>query len=134
MHYKTLGNTGLQVSTLCFGTMTFGDGRGFFKVIGSVGQVGADELVKASIEGGINFFDTADVYTEGVVGVVAIDAGLHQTANDLAEMDFPRRRQRGTFFRHVHLIVVHDFSLYKLKSFHGNALESTGLNDVLKHG
>src|SRR5271169_5740053 len=65
MHYKTLGNTGLQVSTLCFGTMTFGDGRGFFKVIGAVGQAGADELVKASIEGGINFFDTADVYTEG---------------------------------------------------------------------
>src|SRR6202167_6275710 len=65
MHYKTLGNTGLQVSTLCFGTMTFGDGRGFFKVIGAVGQEAADELVKASIEGGINFFDTADVYTEG---------------------------------------------------------------------
>src|SRR5579862_4722601 len=65
MHYKTLGNTGLQVSTLCFGTMTFGDGRGFFKAIGAVGQEGADELVKACIEGGINFFDTADVYTEG---------------------------------------------------------------------
>jgi aryl-alcohol dehydrogenase-like predicted oxidoreductase len=45
--------------------MTFGDGRGFFKVIGAVGQAGADELVKASVEGGINFFDTADVYTEG---------------------------------------------------------------------
>src|SRR6267142_4134310 len=65
MHYKTLGNTGLQVSMLCFGTMTFGDGRGFFQVIGAVGQEGADELVKASIEGGINFFDTADVYSEG---------------------------------------------------------------------
>lgn len=65
MRYKTLGNTGLQVSTLCFGTMTFGDGRGMFKAIGAVGQEAADELVKASIEGGINFFDTADVYTEG---------------------------------------------------------------------
>src|SRR5579862_4995972 len=65
MHYKTLGNTGLQVSTLCFGTMTFGDGRGMFKAIGAVGQEGADALVKASVEGGINFFDTADVYTEG---------------------------------------------------------------------
>src|SRR6202044_1730814 len=65
MHYKTLGNTGLQVSTLCFGTMTFGDGRGMFKAIGAVGQEGADQLVKASVEGGINFFDTADVYTEG---------------------------------------------------------------------
>jgi aryl-alcohol dehydrogenase-like predicted oxidoreductase len=65
MHYKTLGNTGIQVSTLCFGTMTFGDGRGMFKAIGAVGQEAADELVKASIESGINFFDTADVYTEG---------------------------------------------------------------------
>jgi aryl-alcohol dehydrogenase-like predicted oxidoreductase len=63
--YATLGNTGLLVSKLCFGTMTFGDGRGIFKAIGAVGQVGADELVKTSIESGINFFDTADVYTEG---------------------------------------------------------------------
>jgi aryl-alcohol dehydrogenase-like predicted oxidoreductase len=65
MKYATLGNTGLLVSKLCFGTMTFGDGRGIFKAIGAVGQAGADELVKASIESGINFFDTADVYTEG---------------------------------------------------------------------
>src|SRR5271155_3328029 len=65
MKYATLGNTGLLVSKLCFGTMTFGDGRGMFKAIGAVGQVGADELVKTSIESGINFFDTADVYTEG---------------------------------------------------------------------
>jgi aryl-alcohol dehydrogenase-like predicted oxidoreductase len=65
MQYVTLGNTGLQVSRLCFGTMTFGDGRGMFKAIGAVGQEAADELVKTSIEGGINFFDTADNYTEG---------------------------------------------------------------------
>jgi aryl-alcohol dehydrogenase-like predicted oxidoreductase len=65
MKYATLGNTGLQVSKLCFGTMTFGDGRGMFKAIGATGQAEADELVKASIESGINFFDTADVYTEG---------------------------------------------------------------------
>src|SRR5258707_12091604 len=65
MEYATLGNTGLLVSKLCFGTMTFGDGRGIFKAISAVGQAGADELVKTSIEGGINFFDTADNYTEG---------------------------------------------------------------------
>jgi len=65
MKYATLGNTGLLVSRLCFGTMTFGDGRGMFKVIGAVGQAAADELVKTSFESGINFFDTADVYTEG---------------------------------------------------------------------
>jgi aryl-alcohol dehydrogenase-like predicted oxidoreductase len=65
MKFATLGNTGLLVSKLCFGTMTFGDGRGMFKAIGAVGQAAADELVKTSIESGINFFDTADVYTEG---------------------------------------------------------------------
>jgi aryl-alcohol dehydrogenase-like predicted oxidoreductase len=65
MHFKTLGNTGLQVSTICLGTMTFGDGRGIWKAIGAVGQAGADELVKTSIDAGVNFFDTADVYTEG---------------------------------------------------------------------
>src|SRR3984893_13394281 len=45
--------------------MTFGDGRGVFKAIGAVGQAEADELVKTSINGGINFFDTADNYAEG---------------------------------------------------------------------
>ena len=66
MEYATLGNTGLLVSKLCFGTMTFGDGRGIFKGISAVGQGGADELVKTSIHGGIKFLDTADNYTEGV--------------------------------------------------------------------
>jgi Aldo/keto reductase family len=65
MEYATLGYTGLLVSKLCFGTMTFGDGRGVLKAIGAVGQAEADELVKTSIDGGINFFDTADNYTEG---------------------------------------------------------------------
>jgi aryl-alcohol dehydrogenase-like predicted oxidoreductase len=65
MEYATLGDTGLLVSKLCFGTMTFGDGRGLFKAISVVGQAGADELVKTAIDGGINFFDTADNYTEG---------------------------------------------------------------------
>jgi aryl-alcohol dehydrogenase-like predicted oxidoreductase len=65
MEYATLGDTGLLISKLCFGTMTFGDGGGLFKAISSVGQAGADELVRTAIEGGINFFDTADNYTEG---------------------------------------------------------------------
>jgi len=65
MKYKTLGNTGLLVSQLCLGTMTFSGGSGVYKHIGNVDQAGADELVKASIEAGINFFDTADVYSGG---------------------------------------------------------------------
>ena len=65
MEFKTLGNTGLLVSKLCLGTMTFSGGQGFWKAIGTVDQTGAEALIKASIEAGINFFDTADVYSEG---------------------------------------------------------------------
>lgn len=65
MQYKTLGNTGLLVSHLCLGCMTFHGGSGMWKAIGNVDQAGADDLIKASIDGGINFFDTADVYSEG---------------------------------------------------------------------
>jgi aryl-alcohol dehydrogenase-like predicted oxidoreductase len=64
MKTRFLGNTGVRVSEICFGAMTFG-GRGFWKNIGQVEQKGADELVKTAIDGGINFFDTADVYSEG---------------------------------------------------------------------
>jgi aryl-alcohol dehydrogenase-like predicted oxidoreductase len=65
MQYKPLGNTGLLVSRLCLGTMTFGESVGIYKPIAGVDQKGADELIKASIDAGINFFDTADVYSAG---------------------------------------------------------------------
>lgn len=65
MEYKTLGNTGLLVSNLCLGTMTFHGGQGFWKAIGSVDQAGAEGLIKASLDAGINFFDTANVYATG---------------------------------------------------------------------
>jgi aryl-alcohol dehydrogenase-like predicted oxidoreductase len=65
MQYKTLGDTGLLVSTICFGCMTFHGGSGFWSKIGHVDQAGADDLVKGSIDAGVNFFDTADVYSEG---------------------------------------------------------------------
>ena len=65
MQYQPLGNTGLLVSRLCLGTMTFGRGQGIYKAIGAVDQKGADALVESAIDGGINFFDTADVYSDG---------------------------------------------------------------------
>ncbi len=65
MQYKLLGNTGLQVSTICLGTMTFGPGEGIWGKIGGLGQAEADELIKASVDAGVNFVDTADVYSAG---------------------------------------------------------------------
>ena len=44
--------------------MAFRDGRGLFNAISTVDQAGADEPVKTSIDGGINFFDTVDHYTQ----------------------------------------------------------------------
>ena len=66
MKYNLLGNTGLLVSELCLGTMTFG-GRGFWTAIGELDQKPVDELFKRSVDGGINFIDTATVYTEGLL-------------------------------------------------------------------
>ena len=65
MKTRFLGDTGVRVSELCFGAMTFG-GKGYWANIGQVGQKEADELVNIAIDGGINFFDTADVYSEGM--------------------------------------------------------------------
>jgi len=64
MKYNNLGNTGLLVSELCFGTMTFG-GEGMWEHIGKQKQNEADELIKISVDAGINFIDTANVYSFG---------------------------------------------------------------------
>ncbi|TBW40680.1 aldo/keto reductase [Siculibacillus lacustris] len=65
MRYKTLGGTGLKVSEICLGTMTFG-GRGFWTAIGTLDQSIADRLVARAVDAGVNFIDTADVYSEGL--------------------------------------------------------------------
>jgi aryl-alcohol dehydrogenase-like predicted oxidoreductase len=65
MKYNTLGPTGLLVSEICLGTMTFAPGEGMWKSISGVQQNLADQLVKRSFDAGVNFVDTADVYTNG---------------------------------------------------------------------
>ncbi len=65
MRYKTLGGTGLLVSEICLGTMTFGGG-GFWTAIGTLDQSVADRVVGRALEAGVNFIDTADVYSDGL--------------------------------------------------------------------
>lgn len=65
MHYKLLGNTGLWVSQLCFGTMGFG-GTGFWSNVGQIDQKEADNQVKRALDAGINFMDTANIYSFGL--------------------------------------------------------------------
>ena len=66
MRNHPLGRTGLFVSELCLGTMTFGGSDGIWGQIGDLGQAEAERLVGQAIDAGINFIDTADVYAGGV--------------------------------------------------------------------
>lgn len=65
MRYSTLGNTGLVVSRLAFGAMTFGQGTLMADLKTRIGQAQATRMVKAALDAGVNLFDTADMYTAG---------------------------------------------------------------------
>ncbi|MEO7401836.1 MAG: aldo/keto reductase [Polaromonas sp.] len=66
MHLKPLGRTGLFVSELCLGTMTFGGSEGMWQQIGALQQSEAEKLIGQALDAGINFIDTADVYAGGM--------------------------------------------------------------------
>ena len=64
MRYRLFGKTGLYVSELCLGTMTFG-GKGFWAVVGKLGASEVEATIGTALDAGVNFVDTADVYSEG---------------------------------------------------------------------
>lgn len=65
MEKRFLGRSGLEVSTLGFGLMTFGPGEGFFSSIGATGQSEAERQIDLAIEAGVTLFDTSDNYSDG---------------------------------------------------------------------
>ena len=79
MKYRLLGSTGLYVSEMCLGAMTFGS-DGFWKVMGGLGQQAVNGLVKTAFDAGVNFIDTANVYSLGqsetLVGQAIKELGL----------------------------------------------------------
>ena len=80
--YKSLGNSGLFVSELCLGTMTFGGDEDIWGLIGQLQQEQADELVKIALEAGVNFIDTANIYgfgaSERIVGQSLKNLGVRR--------------------------------------------------------
>jgi aryl-alcohol dehydrogenase-like predicted oxidoreductase len=64
MRYRLLGRTGLLVSEICLGTMTYG-GKGRWQPIGQLGLAEVEGQIRTAVDAGINFIDTADVYSEG---------------------------------------------------------------------
>jgi aryl-alcohol dehydrogenase-like predicted oxidoreductase len=65
MRYRLLGPTGLYVSELCLGTMTYGGNKGIWESIGNLQQDAVNEQVRFAVDAGINFIDTANVYSTG---------------------------------------------------------------------
>ncbi len=82
MRYRKFGNTGLFVSELCLGTMTFGGEGELWSKIGDLQQADADRLVGRAFDAGINFIDTADVYSQGASEII--------TGQALKNLDVPR--------------------------------------------
>ena len=66
MEFRQLGNSGFKVPALSLGTGTFGGGNDFFKAWGSSGADEATRLVSICLEAGLNMFDSADVYSNGL--------------------------------------------------------------------
>lgn len=149
MKYRQLGKSGLLVSELCFGTMSFG-AKGYWEVVGGLDQVAAQRLVDTAIDGGINFFDTADVYSHGqsetILGqtlkgkrdkAVVATKVRGRMSNDINDVGLSRRhiiescenslRRLGTDY--IDLYIVHSFDFT-------TPLEETlsALNDLVHQG
>jgi len=83
MEYRSLGRSGLKVPELCFGTGTFGAGDEFFKAWGNTQADEARKLVDICMEAGCNFFDTADIYSNGKSESVLGEAIKHLKREDV---------------------------------------------------
>ncbi|WP_242095771.1 aldo/keto reductase [Sphingomonas sp. CROZ-RG-20F-R02-07] len=136
MRYKTLGRTGLFVSELCLGTMTFGGKGEMWSKIGTLGQDQADALVKSAIDGGINFLDTANVYSEGasedITGQALKNLGISRNEIVVATKAFGQMApgQNGRGSSRYHLIDACKASLKRLQLDHIDLYQLHGFDDA----
>lgn len=97
MKYNQLGRSGLFVSEICLGTMTFSGENFFGGVIGTLDQKASTKLVERSVAAGVNFLDTADAYSAGqsevMTGQAIRDLGLNRSEIVLATKVFARMGQ-----------------------------------------
>jgi aryl-alcohol dehydrogenase-like predicted oxidoreductase len=123
MKYRLLGQTGLYVSELCLGTMTFGS-AGFWEIMGGLDQAAVRAQVKYAFDRGVNFIDTANVYSLGqseqLVGQAIRDLGLPRDELVISTKatgimnDLPNGRGQSRF----HLMNAVDDSLRRLQLDH----------------
>jgi len=117
MDYKLLGNSGLKVPSLCFGTATFGGGNEFFKAWGSTSGDEARRIVDVCLDAGLNFFDTADIYSDGLSETILGEAIKGRRGDVLISTKATFRLGKGPndvgSSRH-HLLVACEASLKRL--------------------
>jgi aryl-alcohol dehydrogenase-like predicted oxidoreductase len=77
MEFRQLGKSGLKAPVICFGTATFGGGNEFFRAWGETDVAEATRLIDLCMEAGVNFFDTADVYSQGLSEEILGEAVKH---------------------------------------------------------
>jgi aryl-alcohol dehydrogenase-like predicted oxidoreductase len=134
MKYNFLGNTGLVVSELCFGTMTFGGSGGIWENIGKLQQDGVNELMKTAVDSGINFIDTANVYSYGqseqLLGQSIIDLGLNRNELVIATKVRSRMGESKNYvgLSRYHIFQSVDESLQRLQMDHVDILYVHGVD------
>jgi aryl-alcohol dehydrogenase-like predicted oxidoreductase len=110
MRYRQLGRSGLFVSEICLGAMTFGGNTGgIWSMIGDLDQQAVNAVVGKALESGVNFIDTADVYSQGVseklVGQSLKDLGVKRSDVVIATKTFgemgPGPNDRGASRGHI---------------------------------
>ncbi|CAH1673144.1 aldo/keto reductase [Chelatococcus asaccharovorans] len=136
MRYNTLGQTGLFVSELCLGTMTFGGSEGIWQNMGGLQQAEADELVRTALDAGINFIDTANVYSAGlseeITGQALRNLGIARDQVVIATKAFGRVGEgpNGSGATRVHLLDQVKASLKRLKLEHIDLYQIHGFDNV----
>ncbi len=134
MKYNFLGNTGVVVSELCFGTMTFGGKGGIWENIGKVQQQEVNELMKVVVDSGINFIDTANVYSFGeserLLGRSIKDAGLNRNELVIATKVRGRMGEGKNYvgLSRFHIFQSVDESLQRLQLDHIDVLYVHGVD------
>ncbi len=121
MEYRQLGASGLHVPVLSFGTATFGGGNEFFKAWGSTQVDEAKRLVNLCLDAGVNFFDTANVYSHGTSEEILGQAleGLRNQVLISTKATFPMGSGPNDFgSSRIHLIQQAEDSLRRLKTDH----------------
>jgi aryl-alcohol dehydrogenase-like predicted oxidoreductase len=133
MKYNFLGNTGLAVSELCLGAMTFG-GSGYWEAIGKLQQGEVNDIVKTAIDAGINFIDTANVYSFGqsekLLGQSLKELGIKRHEVVLATKVRGRmgEGQNNVGLSRYHIMQSIDESLERLQTDHVDILYVHGVD------